>query len=93
MKSDIEQIRVRRREPNFDRACDEAYRWAVSLFGIDEAGHAKDKRFDRSSSCLKVQFKTYTHTGSMGGQEYLYEFEAWMEKFEDEEDEDEEDDE
>jgi len=80
MKSEIKKIRVTRSgEPNFDRACEEAYRRAVSEFGIDEFGYPADKRFDRSSSSLEVQFVQYTHTGSMGGQELVYEFYAWME--------------
>lgn len=80
MKSEIKKIRVTRSgEPNFDRACENAYSQAVSEFGIDESGHPADQRFHRSSSSLKVQFVQYTHTGSMGGQELVYEFYAWME--------------
>lgn len=80
MKSDIKKIRVARSgEPNFDRACEEAYRRAVAEFEIDESGHPADKRFHRSNTSLKVRFTQYVHTGSMGGQELVYEFDAWME--------------
>ena len=77
--SDHQIIRIRRAEPNFDRACDAAYLSALSWFGINEDGHALDKRFDRSTSCLKVKFVRYLQTGSMGGQEAIYEFDTWME--------------
>lgn len=80
LKSEIKKIRVvRSGEPNFDRACEEAYRRAVMEFLIDESGHPADKRFSRSSTSLKVQFIQYTHTGSMAGQELVYEFYAWIE--------------
>jgi hypothetical protein len=80
MKSDVKKIRVvRSGEPNFDRACEEAYNRAVSAFEIDEFGHSADERFPRSSTALMVRFTQYVQTGSMGGQELVYEFDAWME--------------
>lgn len=80
MKSVIKKICIARSgEPNFDRACEEAYRRAVVEFQIDEYGHPADGRFHRSSTSLKVRFTQYVHTGSMGGQGLVYEFDAWME--------------
>ncbi len=87
-KSKIEEIEIVRDESHFDRACDAAYKTALYRFGIDEAGHARDADFPRHCSDLKVAFKTYVHSGGMGGQEHLYIFEAWMERYDDENEED-----
>lgn len=91
VKSKVEEIEIVRNESHFDRACDWAYRSAISRFGIDEAGHARDANFPRHNSELKVKFKSYTHSGSMGGQEHLYIFEAWMERYDEDEDADDDD--
>jgi len=64
-----------RKEANFDRACEEAYRYALMVFGIDDSGHSqKLKGWDRSSCCIKVTFLSYSQVGSMGGHDYNYEF-------------------
>lgn len=88
MKSDIEQIIIRRQEADFDRACDSAAEQAVYLFGIDDCGHPKDERFQRSRCCLKVEFKSYERTMGMGGGSSTYKFVAYLEQ--DDEDEDDE---
>jgi hypothetical protein len=68
---------VIRNETNFDKACDSAYRLAISIFGIDEFGHFNNvKNANRNSAYLAVTFKSYKHTGSMSGQEMVYTFEA-----------------
>lgn len=86
IKSAVKKIHVTRRESGFDRACEEAYSRALSLFAIDEDGHAKDKRFDRSTSSLVVKFRDYRVNGSMGGISNTYVFDAWMENYGDEDD-------
>lgn len=70
-----EEIVVSRREPNFDRACDDAYNRTVSIFGITDCGHSnRVKDWDRSSCCIRVVFVGYEHTGGMGGHECHYIF-------------------
>lgn len=74
-------IHITRREPNFDRACEEAYRRALVMFGCDDYGHLrKVPNFDRSSDCIVVEFHSYRHIGGMGGQEFQYEFHASVER-------------
>lgn len=86
VRTESERVYVTRREVGFDRACEEAYRLALSVFGCDEDGHfRKLKGFPRSTSCLVVEFVKFRHGGGMGGQELTYEFEAWVESCEDEE--------
>jgi hypothetical protein len=72
-----EPIVVSRREAHFDRACDEAYRMAVSLFSIDDYGHSRRVAgWERSACSIRVTFQSYECSGSMGGIEHTYQFKA-----------------
>jgi len=78
-------IIVPRPEPNFDRACDVAYRMALMRFGGDDCGHLNNvEDSERSTDSVEVEFKSYRHSGGMGGQAMVYTFEAWVERYEDE---------
>lgn len=75
-----EQILVSRTEANFDRACDEACRGALSRFRFDGDGYALNvKGYDRSRHGLVVEFRSFRKHAGMGGQECVYVFEAWVE--------------
>jgi len=77
--SKIPVVVVWRENPNFDRACEQALRMAVSAFGIDEAGHARQvPGHDRSRDSIRIEFKRYRQSDGMHGQEYQYTFEARM---------------
>lgn len=79
------EISIYRTECHFDRACESAYRHAVSLLGIDEDGHSGEVNgWERSSCSVCVEFVSFQIRGGMGGIEYLYSFVAWAEKCEDE---------
>lgn len=65
---------------DFDRACELAYDMAVAAFGIDEFGHSSMVDLVRSTDSVHVKFLTMWHVGSMGGHEYTYKFEAWIER-------------
>ena len=74
-----EQIIVQRLEANFDRACDYAYRLALSRFGFDDCGRTDRldlSDFDRTTDSVCVTFVRYRQSGGMGGREHIYEFEA-----------------
>lgn len=76
-------IYVSRQEPNFDRACDMAYKMALMRFDCDDCGHLNNvKDSDRSSDSVIVEFKSYRHSGSMVGQSVDYCFVAWVERHE-----------
>ncbi len=79
MKSEVKKFNINLKQRDFDLACDMAYERATNLFEISASGHAKDDRFLRSCSCLKVEFVNYIHTGSMSGQNMIYTFNTWME--------------
>lgn len=68
---DIRNVTVQRTEANFDRACDEAYRSFLSVFGIDDDGRSKwIKGWERSSCHIEMTFTNYKRTGS----QHLYDF-------------------
>ena len=69
-----EQIVVTRRESNFDRACEEAYRSTCARLGLDEDGYCKVKGWERSTCSIRVVFEKYEHSAGMGGHEYTYIF-------------------
>ncbi len=70
-----EQIIVTRRESNFDRACEEAYRSTCSMLGLDEDGYCnRVMRWERSTCSIRVIFEKYEHSAGMGGHEYTYIF-------------------
>ena len=75
-------IQVSRTEANFDRACDMAYRMALVRFDCDDCGHLNNvEDSQRSTDSVEVEFKSYRHSGGMGGQNITYIFEAWVERF------------
>ena len=79
---------VSRAEPNFDRASDEAYRYALEMFGADDDGHLSNvDGYDRSNCCLHVRFVDYTRVGGMGGQshDYTFQFQVKRNSMEDDE--------
>jgi hypothetical protein len=81
-----EEIYITRKEPNFDRACDEAQTQAVHVMGIDDSGHSKKiKKWDRSRCSIDVTFKEFKASSGMGGCEYTYIFLAEAVSCEDEE--------
>jgi hypothetical protein len=70
-------IDITRQEADFDRACDEALRQALRLFGVDANGYPRNvHNVDRSSATIVVEFLGCTLTASMMGREHLYRFEA-----------------
>ena len=72
-------------EPNFDRACEMAYKMAIAMFGLTDDGHFSNvKDSDRSTVFIIVEFKRYRHCGGMCGQTCEYIFEAWVARDEDE---------
>lgn len=67
-------------EPNFDRACEQAYVHAAELFGY-HCGHLEYvKNSERSTDCIAIEFKGYQAIGST----HHYFFETWVERAEDE---------
>ena len=74
---DSKPICIVRSEAGFDRACEDAYRMAVALLGIDGGGHsARIKGWDRSCCFVRMKFKRYRQSGSMAGISHLYTFRA-----------------
>ena len=70
-------------EPNFDKACEQAYSLALQKFGCDDDGHFNNvKDSDRTSDRVVIEFKSYRHIGTMVGQTCEYIFEAWVEHIE-----------
>lgn len=70
---EVEDIVIERQEACFDRACDEAYRRAIDLFGIDEDGHSTRLRlWETFNSWLEVALVMYTRVGSS----HVYNFKA-----------------
>ncbi len=73
------RILVTRKEANFDRACDEAYRQAIGAFEVDESGHIINvEGAERSDHGMFVEFDSYQVSGSMVGIVHYYSFEAWV---------------
>lgn len=57
---DSELVVITRSEANFDRACDEAYKYALQCFGIDQDGHSKlINGWERSQCCIEIKFREY----------------------------------
>lgn len=69
---------------DFDKACKDAYGFALAVFKIDEYGHSDSIDFNRSTDSIHVKFLSYKCIGSIVGHEHLYEFEAWIEREEEE---------
>ena len=60
------EFSVHRSEANFDRACDEAYRLAVMMFGIDENGRSGRVDGWESSTCwIDLEFVRYIRSGGV----------------------------
>jgi len=73
------QISVFRDEPNFDRACDNAYKQAIIKFGLDASGYFTRVRDScRSTDTINVLFVSYHHGASMTGHVCTYIFFAWV---------------
>lgn len=78
------RIHIRRSEADFDRATDQAYVRALSIFGVTVEGHFTEVRESkRSDDTLVVSFTGYQCRGSMAGIEHIYDFQAWVEKYKD----------
>lgn len=67
---------VVREESGFDRACDTAYRRAISMYQIDEDGHSPMVGWERSDCSLSVEFKGYKRTGNS----HVYSFVVCVDK-------------
>lgn len=68
---------TRTNEPNFDRACETAWKMAMIEFGADGDGHLTDVAgYERSRHCVQVKFVTVTLTTGMGGPQWTYNFTA-----------------
>lgn len=77
---DTEVFHVVRKEACFDRACDEAWRRAVSIARIDEDGHSTIEGWDRSSSYIEMEFVGYM---KQGASDNLYTFKVTAKESED----------
>lgn len=81
-----EIITIRRKESNFDRACEEAHRYALSILDIDEAGYANNViGWNRSNCTLEIEFRKYIMICSMAGSTHEYSFVVRAQKYEDDE--------
>jgi hypothetical protein len=66
-------VEVHRSESSFDRACDEAYQFAVRAFGIDQDGHTSIvPGWERSQCEIELTFTKYTRTNNS----HTYQFRA-----------------
>lgn len=74
------EIQVYRQESHFDRACETAYQYALSVFGANENGYLTNVKIDRSEATIFVEFLQYRRSASMGGSGHTYTFETWVEK-------------
>lgn len=75
-------ITIWREEPNFDRATEQAYCRALTMFNSDGYGNLLEvKGFDRANCSVKMKFDNLTYEGSMSGHGITYKFEAWTEKY------------
>lgn len=87
-KSKVKKIVVEPRssERGFDKAIELARREAIRVHGIDESGNCKDsENFPRSSSEVVVEFVRMRFTLNMIGGTHEYEFQTWMENFDEDE--------
>lgn len=67
MKScgDWTDFTVTRSEANFDRASDEAYRYSINYFEIDEYGHSRRvKDWERCCCWIELEFLGYVRCGN-----------------------------
>jgi len=80
MKTKKYDIIVHDTRPDFDRACESAYKQALYIFKINEDGHCEHKDYKddflRTNSSINVQFITYISRGY----QQTYKFQIWMEK-------------
>lgn len=67
---------VSREDANFDRACDNAWAAALSLFGVDTDGYFMAISPARRDVILCVKFDSYRLCSSMGGPRHTYYFTA-----------------
>ena len=75
-------VPITRTEANFDRASDTAYQYALSLFGCNDDGYLTNVRDSvRSTDSIVVAFVSYQRSGGMTGQEHLYCFSIWVERY------------
>lgn len=66
-----------RPEANFDRACDEIYRYALRYFGANDDGYlTKVKNNDRTTDSVCIEFLKYQRFGN----QHMYEFNFWVER-------------
>lgn len=78
------QVTIERQESSFDRACDNAYRMALMMFGSDDDGYLTNVKDNcRTTDCVCCEFKSY----SRYGHSHLYMFDVWVERAEDDDDE------
>lgn len=80
--NEVITIRVASVRADFDEACKIANEKTLAAFGIDEFGYStKDKiDFNRSTDSIHVKFSGYVHIATMIGHDYVYGFEAWIER-------------
>lgn len=71
---------IRRDEANFDRACDEAYRHARMLLGLDDDGNLTNVPDADRSASIVLEFNRFVHGASMVGHEFMYWFTTWVEQ-------------
>lgn len=75
----IVEIVIDRTEPNFDKACEQAYKKACKIFGVDEDGHITNvENSARSTDSVVIDFKHFRCSGSMAGGECYYVFDTWV---------------
>lgn len=74
---DYTNVLITRSEANFDRACDEAYRYAIVYFEIDESGYSTRIRdWERCDCWIEVEFVNYVRQGTS----HHYKFKAAAKK-------------
>lgn len=70
-------IFVKRKETNFDRACEEAYYQACKKFGVDDCGNCNNiQDWDCSTDMIVIKFQRYEHYATTIGHNYIYHFYA-----------------
>lgn len=84
--SDIHKITIAiRHEPNLDGAHRQAARHAKLYWEVDEDGHInKIPGLERSNCAIEIRLASSGSTHGMGGSEFWYQFETWIESWEDE---------
>ena len=79
MKSEEKRFSIDRENfMSFEELCRQAYKQALLIHGIDDCGNARDKRFSRSSSDMRVEFEGFTLIGNMVGGSNVYKFKTWL---------------